>query len=142
VNRIVDRVAIAPEKRGGRWDHCGITEREKKMGEGVWNVPRTWVGGEADNLGASKAITVVTLRANEEGRGVCRGVPPSLKTSEVYVLFVSFKKRDSRVLARVCVRGLREGASLGLRTLTVPLHRQGRMRRPRSGSGPSRHILH
>jgi len=25
------------------------------------------------------------LRANEEGRGVCRGVPPSLKTSEVYV---------------------------------------------------------
>ena len=89
------------------------------MGEGVWNVTRTWVGGEADNLGASKAITVVTLRANEEGRGICRGVPPSLKTSEVYVLFVSFKKRDSRVLARVCVRGLREGGKLG------PTHTDG-----------------
>ena len=65
--------------------------RKKKGGRGVEGgvfgiMARTWVGGEADNLGASKAITVVTLRTNEEGRGVCRGVPPSLKTSEVYVL--------------------------------------------------------
>jgi hypothetical protein len=64
---------------------CGIITK-KKGGGGVGNVGRTWVGGDADNLGASKAITVVALRADEEGRGVCRGVPPSLKTSEVYVL--------------------------------------------------------
>jgi hypothetical protein len=31
---------------------------------------RTWVGSEADYLGASKAVTVVALRTNKEGRDV------------------------------------------------------------------------
>jgi hypothetical protein len=66
---------------------CGIIAGITKRGRGgVENMGRTWVGGEADNLGASKAIMVVTLRTDEEGRCICRGIPPSLKTSEVYVL--------------------------------------------------------
>jgi hypothetical protein len=82
-------------------DHfCGNRQKKKKKkkegGIEEWWGGRTWVGGEADNLGASKAITVVTLRTDEEGRGVCRGVPPSLKTSEVYVLFRSKKKKKER----------------------------------------------
>ena len=48
---------------------------------------RTWVGREADDLCASKAIMVATLRTDEEGRRIGRGVPPPLETGDVYVLF-------------------------------------------------------
>jgi hypothetical protein len=47
---------------------------------------RTWVGSEADYLGTSKAVTVVALWADKEGRRIGRRVPPTLETREVYVL--------------------------------------------------------
>jgi hypothetical protein len=56
-----------------------------RLTEGV--VERTWVGSEANDLGASKTIMVVTLGTNKEGRSIGRGVPPSLETGEVYMLF-------------------------------------------------------
>jgi hypothetical protein len=47
---------------------------------------RTWVGREANNLGASKAVTIVALWTNKEGRCIGGRVPPTLETCEVYIL--------------------------------------------------------
>lgn len=48
---------------------------------------RTWVGGEADYLGTSEAVSVVALRTNKEGRDVGgRDIPPTLEAGDVYVL--------------------------------------------------------
>lgn len=49
---------------------------------------RTWVGSETDYLGTSKAVTVMALWTNKEGRDIGRrGIPPALETGDVYVLF-------------------------------------------------------
>ena len=80
MNRIVDKVAIA-------------TEREEAAGGQICRImrevgtKRTWVGSEADYLGAGKAVTVVALWTDEEGRDVDgRGIPPTLEAGDVYVL--------------------------------------------------------
>jgi hypothetical protein len=53
----------------------------------VGGTKRTWVGGEADYLGAGKAVAVVALRTNEEGRDIGgRDIPPPLEAGDVYVL--------------------------------------------------------
>lgn len=51
-------------------------------------------------------------------------------------MYVLFRARDG-----FSVKSF-EGDGKACPTLTVPLHKQGRISRPRSGSGPSRHILH
>jgi hypothetical protein len=65
-------VVVVSESGGGTFE-CGVG--------------RTWVGGKADYLGTSKAVTVVALRTNKEGRDIgCRGIPPTLEAGNVYVL--------------------------------------------------------
>ena len=82
MNRIVDKVPIATGNARlvrFRFRLSGVFEC---VGRG-----RTWVGGEADYLGTSKAVTVVALWTNEEGRDVGgRGIPPTLEAGDVYVL--------------------------------------------------------
>jgi hypothetical protein len=57
---------------------------------------RTWVGSKADYLGTSKAVTVVALWTNKEGRDVGgRGIPPALEADDVYVLSESVLKSDA-----------------------------------------------
>jgi hypothetical protein len=47
----------------------------------------TWVGSKAYYLGARKAVTVVALWTNKEGRDVGgRDIPPTLEAGDVYVL--------------------------------------------------------
>lgn len=84
VNRIVDKDAIATERERigvGQSQMCRTTIKWVKSGG------RTWVGGKADYLGTSKAVTVVALWTNKEGRDIAgRGIPPALETGNVYVL--------------------------------------------------------
>jgi hypothetical protein len=94
VKRIVDKVAIATGKereRSGSWSELP----NRKAGTGVRFEflrcgGRTWVGSEADYLRASKAVTVVALRTNKEGRDVGgRIISPTLEAGDVYVLSAS-----------------------------------------------------
>ena len=64
-------------ERGWRGNEIGSRYRRGEL---------TWIGSEADNLGASEAVVVVALRTNKKSGSIGRGVPPALKASDVYVL--------------------------------------------------------
>ena len=76
VKKTVDKVAIATGWRGGG-NEIGSRYRRGEL---------TWIGREANNLGASKAVMIVALRTNKKGGSIGRSVPPALKAGEVYVL--------------------------------------------------------
>ena len=97
MNRIVDRVAIATEdevREAGLGVRLIALPTNHKVLDGTG---RTWVGGKADNLGTGKAVTVAALWTNKEGGEICRGISPTLKTGDVYVLSEKrffFQKRE------------------------------------------------
>lgn len=71
---------------------------------------RTWVGSEADYLRTSKAVTVVALWTNKEGRDVGgRTIPPTLEAGDVYVLSEKCFESDA-----ICYSVSRRGLALAL----------------------------
>ena len=131
----MSQVVMKDEKKSRRVKAMAVRTPRTTVGTvsgavGLADDRRTWVAGDAQHLCPSETVVVSALWALVECAACCRGISPSVEALHVDVL-----QRRLQLAAR-------HSATNRSRTLTEPLHRQGRMSLPSSGSSPSRHMRH